>query len=776
MRAARLALPVLFAMFLSCGWFVSPPDPVYRDLAESFADYDASVLAGKTIVIDPGHGGRFAGALGKKGTREADVNLGVALELARMLKKCGTTVIMSRTADQDLLGQEDVPEARRDLEERVKLANAADADLFISIHHNSTASPAPDYNAIETYYRMEDHGPSLDAARAIHRHLVKNLSIPEQSLVPGNYFVLRENENPAVLGEASYLSQEQMEKKLRTREKQLLEARAYLFGLIDYFSRGLPEVAFTNVSPGGTLTGAFPAVTARLDPGEGGGGIDLSAIRACLDGEEAAWSFEPGDSLLIIATKKPLPSGEHTLEASFTNLSGNSSGTRTIDFVSLTEPAAIFARVSPERIHGRARTPFLLEAYVFDAHGNPAAEGTPVRIETSEGLQGQKEALARGGSACFYLTATRAGSHRALVKAGIASQEVMLTAYTDAMIPLALRFVDGALGTPLEGVKVVVDGSLPRFTNRDGYVFTEGLPKGRHDVEATLTGYLTLRAPTRNDDYGPGGGERVFMMQALHAGSFFDKTFVVDPEGGVEEEPLMGPSGTRPRDLNLKVAKNLADYLEKTGARVYLTREGDESATPYACIALANRVEADYYIAVRHAASGGVPAYVSHYGTSGGGSALATSIAAEWSHIFGKSPTVRGEYSYVLRHTPCPSVAMMCLALGSPGGEDRANRMGYGMREAYAIFTGVAAHIAGGASDSLGMLAGKVEGAGEGSPPFVLRLDDWLTIPCDRDGSFVVRYIPAGEHEMEIVNPPHLAKSWTLDTRAPDSSSLILTP
>ena len=83
---------------LSCAKipFITPPDPLYRELTESFADYDASVLVGRTIVIDPGHGGSFDGAVGKKKTREADVNLGVALELQRMLNNCGANVILTR--------------------------------------------------------------------------------------------------------------------------------------------------------------------------------------------------------------------------------------------------------------------------------------------------------------------------------------------------------------------------------------------------------------------------------------------------------------------------------------------------------------------------------------------------------------------------------------------------------------------------------------------------------------------------------------------------------
>jgi N-acetylmuramoyl-L-alanine amidase len=69
-----LSFSILFFAVVSCARFpfTSPPDPLYRELSESFTDYDAAVLVGRTIVLDPGHGGRFDGAIGRYKTREAD--------------------------------------------------------------------------------------------------------------------------------------------------------------------------------------------------------------------------------------------------------------------------------------------------------------------------------------------------------------------------------------------------------------------------------------------------------------------------------------------------------------------------------------------------------------------------------------------------------------------------------------------------------------------------------------------------------------------------------
>jgi N-acetylmuramoyl-L-alanine amidase len=93
------------------------------------------------IVIDPGHGGFDTGAKGPNGLLEKDLCLDVALRLGRMIEENipGAQVVYTRKDDSY------VP-----LEERTAIANAADADLFISIHANS--SDIREVRGVETYY------------------------------------------------------------------------------------------------------------------------------------------------------------------------------------------------------------------------------------------------------------------------------------------------------------------------------------------------------------------------------------------------------------------------------------------------------------------------------------------------------------------------------------------------------------------------------------------------------------------------------------------------
>ncbi|HEV8341403.1 MAG TPA: N-acetylmuramoyl-L-alanine amidase [Candidatus Binatia bacterium] len=94
----------------------------------------------RKIVLDPGHGGKDSGAIGVGGVAEKDIVLSVAKRLAKKLKnEMGVDVVLTRRDDTFI-----------PLEDRTAIANAEEADLFISLHTN--ASPNAGARGIETYY------------------------------------------------------------------------------------------------------------------------------------------------------------------------------------------------------------------------------------------------------------------------------------------------------------------------------------------------------------------------------------------------------------------------------------------------------------------------------------------------------------------------------------------------------------------------------------------------------------------------------------------------
>jgi N-acetylmuramoyl-L-alanine amidase len=117
--------------------------PRYYEALLGASDISLAQLFGldaKTIVIDPGHGGRDPGAIGPGGLQEKDVTLKVALQLRDRLKKYpGYRILMTRDSDVKISTRE-----------RVAFANEKKADLFISVHCNSLVKTQ--LNIIETYY------------------------------------------------------------------------------------------------------------------------------------------------------------------------------------------------------------------------------------------------------------------------------------------------------------------------------------------------------------------------------------------------------------------------------------------------------------------------------------------------------------------------------------------------------------------------------------------------------------------------------------------------
>jgi N-acetylmuramoyl-L-alanine amidase len=120
------------------------------------------------IVIDPGHGGHDSGTLGPDGIEEKDVVLDVSLRLGKLLKqRLGADVIFTRSDDTFI-----------PLETRTAIANKAQADLFVSVHANS--SPDPSARGVETYYLNFTSSPeSLELAareNAVSQQSIHQLS------------------------------------------------------------------------------------------------------------------------------------------------------------------------------------------------------------------------------------------------------------------------------------------------------------------------------------------------------------------------------------------------------------------------------------------------------------------------------------------------------------------------------------------------------------------------------------------------------------------------
>lgn len=188
--------------------------------ASSFAATGSSPL----IVIDPGHGGRQTGARAY-GLLEKNVNLKVALRLRQYLLMAGARVIMTRTTDRTL-----------SLAARAAIANKAKASRFISIHHNSASNKSR--NGTETYIRRKLDSVSKDMAKKIHSNVLAGLRLSNRKVRRANFQVLKRTRMPAVLTEASFISNKKQASKLRRLSYIDAEAKAIFYGLKAHMSLG----------------------------------------------------------------------------------------------------------------------------------------------------------------------------------------------------------------------------------------------------------------------------------------------------------------------------------------------------------------------------------------------------------------------------------------------------------------------------------------------------------------------------------------------------------
>ena len=191
-------------------------------------------IEGKIVVLDPGHGGASKGAVGPTGLEEKTVNLHVALLVKSKLESRGIKVILTRDGDYD------VP-----LDRRVAIAKQVNADIFVSIHHNANAERDPTINRTEIYYPWEGETPSEDLATHLYLAFRRHIGLETLPPLPSTYRVMRENVEPAVLGEASYISNPENEHNLRRKAYLECEASAYTEAIINYLAAGKANLQIT---------------------------------------------------------------------------------------------------------------------------------------------------------------------------------------------------------------------------------------------------------------------------------------------------------------------------------------------------------------------------------------------------------------------------------------------------------------------------------------------------------------------------------------------------
>lgn len=192
----------------------------------------------KLVVIDPGHGGKDTGSRAlSNGTtvlNEKEINLDVALRLNKMLQAAGVRTYILRETDTTIT-----------LYDRPALANAANADLYVAIHNNSSESASA--RGVEVYYDSKaseaNYGIySERLAKIVYDNMLEEIgTVGRGAKSEPAYAVLNKTNMPAIIIEGSFLSNAEDLKLMLTDEFREEYALATAKGIIQILNESVEE-------------------------------------------------------------------------------------------------------------------------------------------------------------------------------------------------------------------------------------------------------------------------------------------------------------------------------------------------------------------------------------------------------------------------------------------------------------------------------------------------------------------------------------------------------
>lgn len=212
----------------------SSPASSYKKQSYNVSSDAKSVLKGKIICIDPGHGGTDVGAIGHIGGKdvyEKNITLSIALPLRDMLTSAGAKVVMTRDTDNDVYGP--WADADPELQARCDIANEAHADAFVSIHIDSFSNSSVD--GTTAYYNAKS-SKDLLLAQMMHQATMNSLSIPDRGVKSNDFYVNVYTTMPSVLMEMGFITNDHRVKMLTSSWGPRGIAQSLFNGLVNYFA------------------------------------------------------------------------------------------------------------------------------------------------------------------------------------------------------------------------------------------------------------------------------------------------------------------------------------------------------------------------------------------------------------------------------------------------------------------------------------------------------------------------------------------------------------
>ena len=565
------------------------------------------------ICLDPGHGGQ--GHIsdykrGPTGVREANVNLQVARHLRDMLQKAGATVVMTRIDDSYV-----------SLATRSQIANESGAHFFISLHHNGIDNPKTNYTSTWYHGDADDSRQSLDLARYIQHEVSDALRLPsapatglysDKLVTASGFGVLRLTECPAVLCEASFLSNPEEEARLKKDDYLRNEAYGYFLGIARYVAAGFPKGVLVEPQPETIIQTRTPRLQIRVMDGLHQRGawmlkrqqVFTNSIQVKVDGVRVLHHYDPDTDLITVAIEKPLANGVHFVQTELVNYYGNHSLPSSQRFKVAPPATTLYLSAWTDTLPADGKSYVGISVNGHDAEGTPIADGERIYAQTSNGTLTATHQLSKDGSADFYLYAPNAPG-TATVEAFYGEKRESLTIHF-ADIDNAIvqgQVSDADAGKPLQDVQLQMDPNLTTATDAQGHFFITTDPASKVPVETTL--YISKVGYYRNKhkvNITPNQATIVrSKLQPIAGGAFASTVIILDSRSDTP--------------TTKKLIETLKELLELAGAEIYNIHTPGQELTIEERIKTINAIEGrGYYLQINHTPQNGdEPVVAAHY-------------------------------------------------------------------------------------------------------------------------------------------------------------------
>lgn len=581
-------------------------------------------LEGKVIIVNPGHGGGETGAIGPTGVVERDLNLAIGLYLTEMLEDAGAKVYLTRNGNYDLDGTAHYS-GTRDRFNRLRVGREKQADIFLALHHNASVNPAS--NQVEVYYMPKYHGPSKDLAEYITEGLKSTMDLHGIATTMSQTIVNHAT-IPTIIGEASYISNPEMEKWFQNDENLQKVAIGYFRGVKKFFEHGMPVVEAITPEANQKVIHEYPLIMAKILQ-DGQSPIAPEEIEVRIDDQVVSHNYDAQSGLITAKVMEPLANGPHRLLVVGGNQAGIAAVPVDYTFYVDEKPAAILLHAYPTYLPGSEGTLVKIAGQVVDDDGQPVLDGNRVLFEIEYDGQLKKPwVFTREGYFVNHLYLPKSSQSIAALRiwAGDQLEEIVVDFRSqDAYISGSIQ--DFLTAQPIMDLKVTLSNQQRDYqaqTDRDGDYYISQIKPGKYVLGIEHLGYEILKKELQLK--GRESQVHDLRLSPIAGGVFRTKKVILNT---AVEGALPGAGS---------IIQSLKDQLAKAGAAIEVITEGTDDKSTVKKI---NKLFGDVLITLKLTTSDLATIY--HYPRSTKNANLAKKLA-----ISGTSVNVTGSKSKLI--------------------------------------------------------------------------------------------------------------------------------